>query len=99
METSSVDELREVNVASPLTGRCHDLLLIAQRRSPVFHLLPGTPRTIRSQGLKRADALATAEEANSQKHDTQKKERQFKDFSLYKPTLNDNIKRDQKGRY
>lgn len=52
METSSVDELREVNVASPLTGRCHDLLLIAQRRSPVFHLLPGTPRTIRSQGLK-----------------------------------------------
>ena len=27
-ETSSVDELREVNVASPLAGRCHDSLLI-----------------------------------------------------------------------
>ena len=99
METSSVDELREVNVASPLTGRCHDLLLIAQRRSPVFPSSRALPTLHEAKAKKRADALATAGEANSQKHDTQKKERQFKDFSLYKPTLNDHIKRDQKGRY
>lgn len=75
---------------------CYSLHNAAHRFSTSSRALPTLHE---AKAKKRADALATAGEANSQKHDTQKKERQFKDFSLYKPTLNDNIKRDQKGRY